>query len=225
MAKHDIKIHQIYFKREHLGFISPGCYSYFNKQANKFLENQVIKDLVSHGHNRECEYFGVLSWKFSRKVGFSYDYMKSLIYQDNFSHDVYSFFSRVKHMNIWRMGDKWHKDLSKIGQMLINKIGIECNVSDLDTTPVYCNYWIAKTDIFSDYVNTMLTPALKILSTDKEIMFYCDKNSNYTNLDMATPQMCKQIFGKPYYTYYPFILERLPSTYFALNDIRVKHLA
>ena len=76
----------------------------------------------------------------------------------------------------------------------------------------------------------MLAPAMRLMEEDEEISRLCDEDSGYgclfekedycreVNRQFAISKVrCMELFGKPYYTYHPFICERLISTWLALN--------
>jgi len=186
------------------------------------MENEVILSLYKEGDYRRSDLYGVLSWKFRRKTQFTGNTIRIAI--QGKKGEAFSFFKSFKHNNVWITGDIWHENFSTIGKMLFKKLGYDVDITKLATSPIYCNYWLATPDIYKRYCEEILGPAIKLLSTDEELRNLCDKDAKYSNYDSAGEDVCRRIFDRPYYTYYPFVCERLFTTFCAINGIQVTQL-
>lgn len=195
---------------------------YFNETANKFLENQVILDLWRSGDYLEADYFGVFSWKFKNKITKDYEFICDQI-KRNPDADIYSFFGVKGQANVWKQADIWHPLFSKIGKLIFEKLGLP-DPTTLPTPPIYSNHWLAKKEIFDIYVSTLLKPVMELMDSDPEISGLCWNDSGYNVRSKASPEICQKIFGKEYYPYHPFVLERLMPTFVAMNKLKLIHV-
>jgi len=138
--------------------------------------------------------------------------------------DIYAFCKSFTKDNVWVKGENWHADFVKIGNLIFNKLGFDIDVSTLDTHPIYFNYWLIKTSLFEKYCHDLLIPAMNLMNSDEEIMAICERNANYTGNNVMKAQQCIEVFGKPFYTYYPFVLERFMSTFAAIHELKVMQI-
>lgn len=223
-----LRVKQIYYDRVQVGFLDPNFEPFFNEGKSKFLENQVISDFHAKGAHEESEYFGVLSWKFRqkrKKDGEWIDY-----HMDKYKgYECYSFFPEWDHPNCWVLGETIHKDFIKIGNLIFNKLGFG-DVDKIDTPNIYMNYWIIKSELFDRYCKEVLNPVMAIMEEDEEIKELLMQRTTYKNSEdlsmrnIANEEQCMELFGVPYYTYHPFVLERCMATFIALNNFTVKHI-
>ncbi len=66
----NIKVRQIYFRKEQVSKISENCFPYYNTsdfESDLFLEYSVILKSYLDGFFKEGDFAGVLSWRFLRK--------------------------------------------------------------------------------------------------------------------------------------------------------------
>jgi len=242
-----IKIYQIYYSPQQYGLIQQRFVPYYNPRANRYLENQVMLDCYQNGCYKDCDYFGVTSWRFGDKTRKSLDDISKFITRDGGRKDAYGFFiseDRVQQHflrhNMWRHAtDKWHPSLFiEIGQKIFDALKLGVNILDLRMPIIYSNYWIARPEIFQRYVSELLLPAIRVMEEDPAIRRLCYKNSSYHTL-FKRPDIRKatkrskpislmqrmRLFGRPYFTYHPFICERLFSSWLAMNrKVRFKHI-
>lgn len=225
------RVRQIYYREDQLSKCE--FEPYYNPLANEFLESKVILDLYKTGDHVGHDYYGVVSWRFKDKVPMDRNLLEVLM--ENETSDIVSFMGKFKMGvgsgkvdSVWLHADRWHRDFSKIGNMLSERLGWGVDVTKLKTPIVYYNYWIARNEVFEDFCKEMLEPALFIMSNeeDKELQELLWRDADYrnsagTNLDM---EGCLKVFGVPYYPYHPFVAERLISTYIALYKPSFKHL-
>jgi hypothetical protein len=217
-----VRVKQIYYQGIHAGMIDQDFEPYRNMNGNKWLENQVFVDLRKAEEHKKADYFGIFSVKFRNKLGKTGAIVKRMIEQ-NPGFEVYSFFDGVQ--NMWRHADKWHPDFSKVGDMILSKIGYK-GATKRDIQMVYSNHWIATPEVYERYVDEMLIPAMEIMESDSEINELVNRDSGYRigfkGEKIASKETCLKVFGKPYYTYHPFICERLFATWADWNNIKIK---
>lgn len=113
------------------------------------------------------------------------------------SHDMYAF------------ANQWHPGFEQIWSRLVELLGY----GDYKTYGVpnafYCNYWIMTKEWFEKYRNIAMK-AMKLLETDEILVDLVNKDSNYKGThECLPPNKLLEICQRPYYTFHPFILERL----------------
>ncbi len=228
-----LKIYQIYYSWFQWFSVQHGFKPYFNAGSNRYLENQVILDCYQNHRFKNCDYFGVLSWRFEEKTKLNFDQIANFIKKEKSSADVYAFFqdpdqrSRVK-KNMWKHAvEMWHPPLFiEIGQMIFDELKIKANILDLETPVIYSNYWIARPQVFAGYVERLLAPAVKIMEENETIKRLCYEDSGYDRQKSISIKQREKIFGRPYFTFHPFICERLFSSWLALNpNIRFNYIS
>jgi hypothetical protein len=82
----------------------------------------------------------------------------------------------------------------------------------------YCNFWFAKPEVMKEY-QEFLKRAIVLLEEDPEVY----EDSGYVSQSNIPKERLIQISGKPYYTYHPFILERLPCVFFWYRGYSMFH--
>lgn len=196
----------------------------FNEKSDKFLENKII---AKHAGKIDADYIGIFSARFEQKMKGKLPKKTiqktiKIIEDDNFNFPVYSFFGGHTRRNVWEVAERWQPGIIECAQFIFNEFDPEIDILLLDTPIVYQNAFVATKEVYMDYVNTWLKPLMKIM-TGKVIASMLDKNSKYKGAKLSNEE-CVNVFGKPYYTYHPFVCERFFSTYCAVKGIEPKQL-
>jgi len=199
---------------------------YFNPLSDETLESGVIRRLFESEDYRHHEYFGVVSHKFYKKLKKDSNYVKRTIENDEDKADVYSFFSKLDKVNLVLQGDNWHPLFSDIYRLLADKLdwGIDFSDKSLKMEPIYSNHWIASTDTFEEFCLDFLIPVMDTINESKVLRDLCNQDANYISREKLSPELCEKVFDRPYYTYHPFILERLFPIFCYLRNKTVKHI-
>lgn len=227
------RIRQIYYKPSQIGLLDNEWIPYYNNSGvTPFFENNVFKDLYLDGDHKECDYYGIFSPKFfnkHRKTGS--DINRGIAKNSN--SDVYSFFGGNKLLNhsekLNTFYDTYHPHLLEIGTALISKI-FNKDLSKIKADRIYYNHWVAKSEVFDGYCEEMLLPAMDLLNGElKESVWRDAEYKPFRNVSgevsaIMSPEACSKAWGLPYYTHHAFILERLPSIYFALKGLKTTHI-
>jgi hypothetical protein len=191
--------------------IYPWCRIFRMPEPSVYLEfsmyTRYLQELRSEW--ADADFVGTLSWKAYQKVligdiaeaiasagGKSFVpfflYRGNALAQANHAHPL---FSRIWVRLLSRMGYPGHQILSR-------------------TIPlVQCNYWMAKPDLMQEYINFAKKIKQRMDETSDgglQALLYSD--SQYRG--QLSKERLVQISGKPYYTYHPFICERLPGFFF-----------
>ena len=222
-------LYQIYYSPETKAKLHPGCIGIDNsKRFNPYptLESRTICDLFA-ANDFACDYLGVLSWKFEMKVPISISNLRLRIEQDEYKHDVYTFFSALTHPNIWQKGEVWHNGIIMMAEEMFKRVGFHFNLRTIPRTPVvYQNAHVTKLSVYKDFVYNWLRPCVNVLETHQDLQDELNKRMPYRvgNTNHNTEAQLMRSIGKPYYTMHAFIAERIFSTYLAFHPQKIKNL-
>lgn len=230
-----IQIFQIAYNEETLKLIDMNkAFLCFNRSSSPFLENDIIANLQQIADNR-FEYFGILSARFEEKMKYKQskakkiDGIHSAIEEDGYSNDVYSFFGSSTKRNVWKQAEQWQPGILEVAELIFKQYSIERgqpvgNLLQLDTPVVYQNAFVAKKEIYFDYVQNWLRPLMSIMNTNEAIKSLLFKDAKYKDAKLSAEE-CLQVFGVPFYTFHSFVCERFFSTYLAVNkEISIKQI-
>ena len=159
----------------------------------------------------KTNYTGVFSHKFPLKTGLSKDMVHFLI--KDLDVDVISFC----HQEFRAKDGKAFKYLEFteiVHPGFREGFNITCDYLGLKVQEpkcvVYSNFWLAKSEIYKEYVKTILEPAIEFLERE-ENRWFAWKDSQYgKNGGLKQPDL-KNYTGLDYYPLVTFIIERLPS--------------
>lgn len=223
------KIIQIYYDDASKSSCYPEFDHHYNEKCTPFFENKVIVDLVNEGSHRGYQYFGILSGHFKNKMIHTRD-MKRLTPQYIFSKlgetDVVSFFRHHRNSNVVNKAEMFHPGFKRALKNIFNRIGFEANLEERTRFTVYQNHFIARSEIYEDYVKNLLEPAIKEMENkdNKELQNIIWQDSKYHKKHTMSEKLKREL-GVPYYPYHTFICERLFSIYLNKHkNITCQHL-
>lgn len=198
---------------------------YKNENCTKYFENDVIKELILSGAHKEREYFGVVSYNLLKKLGWKSKRLDPVIRNTSerefdFNHfkecannyDVLAFSSIAPHDPV-TLANKYHPKFVEYFQRVTEKIGHKWYPIFI-AVPIYWNFFVAKNDIYEDYVLNWLIPAMEVMETMKEL----NGNSGYHK---QLPEHLRGSFGMSHYPYHTFLCERLFGWYCHVNKLNV----
>lgn len=211
---------QIYFKDEQLAALYPFSTAYKNETLTAYFENQAIADLVPKS---TADKIGVCSWRLkekrnessspfilNRKYGHSeltqerietVDYDVAILCPRNPSHNVL-------HMSANWHGKAWVDAFEVFRRWLYSHARIK--VPDFLTNIIYENHFIARREIYQDYVKTLLIPAMQHMDTDP--VYLVDAGYAKRKREQDVKEYTAKT-GRTDWPIAPFILERLFSIY------------
>ena len=222
--------YQIYYKDEQKETFYPFATPYFNDGLTIFFENEILSRLVSE--NR-ADRIAVCSWKISHpqysKVKWNLGWPRRIedITQEilESDYDVLPFTRNSKMHQMLGAASTWHPGFRETLTRIVTGIGK--NMPGEVKIPIYQNAFSAKRDIYQDYVNDYLNPAMELIKNDANVYKMATVDSHYTQLmrkDCATAEYLQEKIGFPYYPLVPFLLERLFSIYVHNKNIKVTWL-
>lgn len=219
-------VFQVYYDEASRRHLEPLWTPYRNAAIGPFFESAVIAELLAAGHHRRADYFGVLSWKFGRKVPLAPPEMFRRIQRDGFDADVYSFFGRIGRGRPWSLAEPKHPGILEAASVLMRRLGIEVDLSRLEAPVIYQNHFLCRSSVCGRFGRELLAPALNAMAdqSDTELQSLLLRNACYEDRRLPVSHLMA-IFGRPYFCLHPFVAERLFSTWLALNpDVRTRHI-
>lgn len=215
-----LKVYQIYYQPDQI--IEPDYIPYPNPDCTVYFENSVISKLVSMGAHVGAEYFGVvgptLRWKVEscgRGPRINSKSFKPNEFELKLSTerpDVMAYLQYNPHNPI-RYHQTIHPNLETHFIRVLRRIGYNIVPTILQDV-IYCNAFVAKSEIYDRYVDSMLAPAMRVMEGMPEIM----ENSGYPK---TLPAHLAAKFGVPHYPYHSFVAERLFSYFCHIHNLKV----
>lgn len=183
------------------------------EQKSYLFEYNVLIDVIDN-HNITEDYLGIFSYKFPIKTGL---FKKKLlkILKDSPNKDIYIFCT-----NSNKLKGKYLSFTEKVHPGFVELFTALCNDLNLKVKEpkyvVYSNFFIARTDIYKEYVNNIIKPAIELLETKYKEQVW--KDSKYQGLGK---EKLKQCTGLDYYPFHTFILERLFSIWIENKNYKI----
>ena len=163
----------------------------------------------------EEEYLGIFSYKF---------YIKNLVtkkkllqrLESPIKFEIYGL-SKFSNKNQFGLdfAEKAHPGFSDIFYPLCEDLGLTTKQPEY---MIHSNFFIAKTEIYKDYVNSVVIPAIELMETKYKDL--CWRKCEYRGAS-------KNIFeltGLNHYTFHTFVLERLINQYYTTKKLNFKQL-
>lgn len=231
MQKKFLTVYQIYFSEEQKKQLVRGYVPFHNENCSVFFENEVIVNLIEQNAHLDSEYFGVVSYKLYDKVGDMRVKWKNIPNIANHSTnkfmpemferhlmlnkpDVMSFQRHQGHDPI-SFANRFHPKFSEYFAKIMFSIGYNWRPTHFEDV-FYCNYFVAKSEIYHQFVHEMLIPAMNVMKTMPELM----QNSGYPH--KLRPELQQQ-WGVEHYPYHAFLCERMFSYFVYLKKLKCLH--
>lgn len=226
-----MRVFQIYYKPEQITQLEPEFIPYFNVTCTPYFESKVIEQLVLNNEHLGSKYFGVVAYKLREKLGYMKENWKNnkniantsiqefsvKQFQDElYKHkpDVMSFQRHSPHDTVL-VANGFHPKFRVMWEYIMKEIGFPWSPTIIQDV-FYCNYFVAKTEIYELFVKEMLSPMMALMENMSELW----ENSRYPQ---ALPEHLHSSFGINHYPYHSFICERAFSWYAHLHKLQCKH--
>jgi hypothetical protein len=218
-----IDFRQIYFDESQKEELFPFAKPFFNRNLTPYFENTVISDLVKQS---EAEKISVCSWALKRKLELRVpprtELTEEVLYSD---YDILSFNKSSKTHDMMIALEVWHPGSKVILSEICKEIGFP--MPEKIKWPIYQNAFIARADVYKDYVVNFLDPAMEAMEETQRIrnMLFVDSHYKYTILNQPVDyKNIKEKLGLPFVPMHPFILERCFSIYLQKKNLNVVYL-
>lgn len=204
-------------------FKNSTCTQLYYIRSTKILENIMYQnELLKNRHEWiNVRFVGCISYRITKKC--------PQCTLNNMINAFQNVPSNVKVIGIKTMKDdklvssatQYHPLFKQIWIKLLIALGYQNCIKKDYPNPIIWNAWVATPEIMLQYIN-FIKKVIHIMNTNQEIKKLLNMDSKYEGqMPLARK---KQIFGHPYYTYHPFILERLPTFFFAQHGIYIHKL-
>ena len=219
-----LDFYQIYFKDEQKNELYDFAIPYKNTTITDWFENAIICDLVPKS---EADYISVCSWRLKQKreMGSCPFILKDTslsrekILSQDFDIAVLRPFSKG-HQSL-RLSSNWHGKAWDIGLQALKKV---IKVPEEITTPIYENHFIARREIYQDYVKNQLKPTIEYMASNMDIF---GADSGYiSKLSRETERIkdYQEKTGRKDWPISVFLLERLFSLWIERKDFKLMNL-
>ncbi len=214
-----VAVYQIQYSEEVIGGFDPAFIRYDCRDSAEPERRETAHMLRFYEQSlwkrEDVDYFGLVSPKFASKTGIDGATFLEWI-AANPGHSVYFInpFPQVAywHYNVWTQGEYWHPGVADLADALFAAAGYSIQTRSLPrntaSSLLYSNYWVGDREFWRTFMGFMsaLTQSVEALSgPDKERLFKLAPHS--------APA-----------AYYPFVFERLFSTFLVLHD-EIRRLA
>ena len=206
---------QILYDESQREELYPFAKPYFNVGLTPYFENQIIAGIVP---TLEADYISVCSWRLRKKRGGAMHYLGGFG-KDEFTYekiesdmpfDVAILTPHSPAHKPLAMAVNWHGkawvDAYDAFKPFLRKFG---KVPDELTNSIYENHFIARKEIYHEYISTYLLPAIRFIGDNP--VFYLDSLYVPKKKDTVEIQRVQKLLKANDWPILPFILERLFS--------------
>lgn len=183
-----------------------------------FFENAIFPILTANQEDwQDKQYVGMVSYNIVKKQNLKSFPLRRMI-ESSDNADVITFFKYAER-DLISQATFFHPKFLDIWTDLLLKMGYSLEYIMSDKIPMFpCNCWIAKPEWMKRYIEFAMN-AMHLLQTDEELIKMCYMDSGYRS-NLSKGKLMK-ISGKPYYTYHPFVMERLSCFFFWVEGAKV----
>lgn len=235
MTEKTLDFYQIYYKDSQSKEIYDFAKPYFNESFTPYFENSVITSLVPKS---KADLISVVSWKLRHKRSLiqsesvlrltgSFELTKKKILETEF--DVANLTPRISEHKMLFMAQNWHGQVwidsfALLSSFLRSELGI--SVPEELNYPIYGNHFIARGEIYRNYVSSCLIPTIQFMESEGEIF---TKDSGYRILKERTGDLkaiidYEKAAGRKDWMIGVFLLERLFSIWINERGLNVINL-
>jgi hypothetical protein len=215
------QLYQLYYKDEQKTKLFPFSIPVKTEGLTIFFENHWIAELVKAA---DSEKIGICSWKLRDKLRRNVGLAKTLTEKDiNGDYQVLSLTRNSKKHQMLAHLYQWHPKSREAMTLLWSKLGYK--LPGEAKNPIYQNAYCAKTEIYRDYVENFLAPAMELTLKDDELNNLMTQPSGYGKLSKeADLKSVKEKLGMMDFPLCPFILERCPSLFMQVKGYQITYL-
>jgi hypothetical protein len=114
-----------------------------------------------------------------------------------------------------------HPSFINIWEQLLLSLNYDINdILSLKIPVFYNNYWMAKPEWIKKYI-AFYKNVVYIMENNNNIKYLLYQNSKYKGKLLEYPEILIKICGRPYYTFHPFIIERLVCFFFWIHNAKI----
>lgn len=215
---------QIYYDDAQKSSLYDFATPYKNETLTDYFENQVISNLVP---NSQADLISICSWRLKQKRGDLLRTRNEPLTKEkilNTEFDVAILTPRHPNHKPLLMASEWHRIFDSNGNCIATpwddafsvfkefiKSDLGINVPDELTYAIYENHFIAKKEIYQDYVKRYLVPSMDFMSSKSD--FKKDSGYIYKKRNQEEVKAYQEKTGRKDWPISCFVLERLFSIF------------
>jgi hypothetical protein len=216
---------QIYYDESQKGELYNFAKPYFNDGLTPYFENSIIADIVP---SIDADLIGVASWRLRQKRMNSQIYLKndlSLTEEKitNSDFDVAILTPHSPSHKCLAMSANWHGkawvDAFNAFKPFLKQFG---KVPDELKYAIYENHFITRKEIYHDYINRYLIPAIAHIGGSP--VYFADSGYIAKKRGASDIERVQRLLGRRDWPIVPFLLERLFSFYIDSRNFKVINL-
>lgn len=198
----------------------------FELPQDKYFESSIFRVGPSarelFGEGDDAGWVGHLTYSYGAKIG-DYDFVKLINQVDAGGWDVVGLRPAPTH-NLYDFADTWHPGFMRIWERLVELLGYGDYRQYGVPAAFYCNYWLMRRELYDKY-RGVATRAMELLDSDEMLREWAYGDSSYRGtLERLPDSKLVEMCGRPYYTFHPFVMERLVCFFAHAEKLRVKML-
>lgn len=206
-----VRLRQIYYRESHYPEIVPPALPYDNRGGSSHLcEYGVFEKEYDTLFTDGFEYEGLISWRFSRKTGWSVREFVELCRAEP-GRDLYAvqpYPLEQFPVNLWHQAEVWHPGIVAFTRSVFSAVGYDVSLIDKvqdNRLTVTCNYWYANKRFWRLYMSyvSLIAQYLHSIAMERESQYEVVYGS--------------VVSGSWVPGYFPYIIERVVSTLIYLN--------
>lgn len=211
----NFKIFQICFEQSQIRRVDE-LLTPFDNTENLQPELREYPNLIRiyEDYNEHLDAWGVFGPRWQEKIKYS----SKDIFEDvaeNQDCDVFLFnHARVVDAltyNVWEQGEFYHKGITQVTRQALKQAGYDPGVTEMlmnDQVTCYCSYFVAKKEFWKDYLEFLAKIKEQLENLPEEESKIYNSSANYSRDGSLN--------------LFPFIVERLFSTYLLINNGKYK---
>jgi len=216
-----VELFQIYYDVQQKGRLLDGFTPHFNERATTELESRIICEIIP-GAATNSEWVGVFPWKIRSKL--KRISRPRIVNHIDENYDIITpqpnqYPKRVKGPHFPRRQPSMEGVWPCI-DMIVDKLKLSTEPVLVAKLPrIYYNAFVAKSDVYINFVDSILKPAIDLSHEDEELNNLMMAPSEYP---FDPPVRFTEHTGHKKYPWAPFVLERLINVFIELNNIKTK---
>jgi hypothetical protein len=222
-----IDFYQILYHESQREKLYPFAKPYFSCGLTPYFENAIIAGIVPFS---QADYISVCSWRLRQKRGDAAHWLgglnKDVLTEEKILSQDYDVAILTPHSPSHKplfMAVNWHGkawvDAFNAFRPFLQRFG---RVPDELEHSIYENHFIARKQIYHEYVNTYLLPAIDFIGSNP--VFFADANYLSKKRDNAEIQRVQGLLKSNDWPILPFLLERLFAFYINGKGYKVINL-
>jgi hypothetical protein len=153
-------------------------------------------------------------------------YKKTRLFDVELLAKLYSNYDVITFNNYFRTpllvsSEYYHPSFINIWEQIL--LSLDYNIKDILSLKIpifYNNYWMAKPTWLGKYID-FYKKVIDIMENNDKIKYLLFQNSKYKGKLLDYPEILIKICGRPYYTFHPFIIERIVCFFFWVEKAKI----